>query len=121
MANLGIIEPYLKSGKVKSYRCQSTINGKSISGIKIKIVILKEKLGMDEQILVPEDPDVDPEAIDQEDGNLSKEIEDFLNKNPLYTNKNSTTEEATDAFIRECDHIELMQGKCHIHNENGIN
>jgi uncharacterized protein (DUF927 family) len=113
----GIIEPYTKNGKVKSYRCQSTINGKSISGIKIKIDTLKEKLGMDKRILVPEDQDVDQEVIDSEEKNIVKEIEEFLRNNPLYDNPTCSTEEAANAFIQEQDHIELMQGKSYIYDK----
>jgi hypothetical protein len=51
----GIIKLYLKKLKVIFYRYWSPTNGKSISGIKIKINTLKNKLGMNERILVHEE------------------------------------------------------------------
>ncbi|MDD4377769.1 MAG: DUF927 domain-containing protein [Eubacteriales bacterium] len=106
----GIIEPHIRNGKVQTYRCQSTINGKSISGIKIKILTLKNKLGMDEKILeVPDDYHDEDDTM-----SLKEKCILFLKNNPLYNNATCTAEKAAIAFIQADDRIELMHGKDYI-------
>lgn len=106
----GIIEPYMKKGIIQSYRCQSKINGKAITGIKIKISTLKDKLNMDEKILeVRDDKDDDTQS-------LKEKCVDFLKENPLYNNATCSDEKAAIAFIQSNDQIELLHGKEYIIN-----
>jgi len=93
--------------KIKSYLCQTTINGKKIKGIKIKIQTLTEKLDMEGPIF-EEDSGTKKKEPDEMD--LKEKCDTFLIKNPEYRNVTYTDEQAAEGLIREHDQIELLYG-----------
>ena len=112
-----IIEPEIqtdkKTGKtkIKSYASPTTINGKRIRGIRIKINTLAEKLSMDE--LIFEIPEI-PSYTDSNEMDLKEKCDLFLFENPKYKLVTYTDEDAAFGLIRENDQIEMLHGKEYI-------
>jgi len=112
-----IIEPYVltdkktKEPKIKSYASATTINGKRIKGIRIKIKTLADKLNMEEPIfkMPEEEKEKEPDEM-----NLREKCIKFLNENSKYRTLAYTDEQAAIGLIREHDQIELMYGKNYI-------
>lgn len=109
----GIIEPHVQKDKkteklkIKSYVSPSTINGKRIRGIRIKINTLANKLEMEEPIF-----EIPTDATEKEPNemNLKEKCDTFLIENPEYRNVTYTDEQAAEGLIREHDQIELLYG-----------
>ena len=112
-----IIEPYVqtdkksKESKIKSYASPTTINGKRVRGIRIKIKTLADKLSMDEPIF--EVPDTGNEK-EPDEMNLREKCISFLEENLKYKTVTYTDEDAAVGLIREHDQIELLYGKDYI-------
>jgi len=108
-----IIEPYAikdkktEKTKIKSYASPSTINGKRIKGIRIKINTLADKLEMEEPIF-----EIPKESIKKElnEMDLREKCEYFLSRNSKYNTVAYTDEQAAVELIRENDQIELLCG-----------
>ncbi len=108
-----IIEPYTlkdkETGKVKikSYLCATTINGKRIKGLKIKVKTLMDKLEMDGPIFeeLCNTMEKDPDEMD-----LKEKCDTFLRENPTYSSVVYTDEQAAEGLIREYNQIELLYG-----------
>ncbi len=109
----GIIEPYVLKDKkteklkIKSYASPSTINGKRIKGIRIKINTLADKLEMEEPIFEIPKGSVDKEPDEMD---LREKCEYFLSRNSKYNSVVYTDEQAAEGMIRENDQIELIYG-----------
>ncbi|HZY24228.1 MAG TPA: DUF927 domain-containing protein, partial [Bacteroidales bacterium] len=106
----GIIEPYMKNGIKQSDINQTTINGKRIKGIRISIKTLKEKLGMEDNILNLSGGNIN----EDEEKNEIEQLKEFLQKNPIYKMADKTPEQAAKAYVQENDKPELLKGLQHI-------
>jgi len=109
----GIIEPHVQKDKkteklkIKSYVSPSTINGKRIKGIRIKINTLADKLEMEGPIFEEIGSTIKKEPDEMD---LKEKCDTFLIENPEYRNVTYTDEQAAEGLIREHDQIELLYG-----------
>lgn len=102
-----IIEPFKIKGVTKSYVSPSTINGKRIRGIRIKINTLTKRLGMEGPIIEIPKNEIEKEPDEM---NLKEKCTKFLYENSEYNTVAYTDEQAAEALIREYDQIELVYG-----------
>lgn len=107
----GIVEPYMKNGKIQSYTNQSTINGKSIKGIKIKVSTLRDKLGMDENIL---EVSGNEEIKEYDEMSIEEKCNHFLCEHPKYKTIEYTSEQAVNEMARLDAGLCLTNGKSYI-------
>lgn len=97
--------------KTKSYLSQTTINGKKIKGLKIKIETLIKKLDIDGPMFGDDD---DTQKKDTDEMSLREKCDAFLKDNPRYSDITYTDDQAADGLIREHDQIELLMGRDYI-------
>lgn len=112
-----IIEPEMQTDrntgktKIKSYASPTTINGKRIRGIRIKIATLAEKLSMSGPMFKIPETSTDANLNEM---NLKEKCDIFLFENPKYKLVTYTDDEVVLGLIRENDQIELFHGREYI-------
>jgi len=97
--------------KIKSYASPTTINGKRVRGIRIKIATLAEKLSMSEPIFKILETSTDANSNEMD---LKEKCDTFLFENPKYKLVTYTDDEVALGLIRENDQIELFHGREYI-------